>query len=133
DAAPFLRQKLRPVRFDARGIARLVADLDDDDYKVREKARAELERLDTLAGPALLAALAKGPPLEARGRIEPLLAHLEARTPGPEWVRLWRALEVLEQVGTAEARAALAVVAEGAPDAPLTVEAKAALARLAQR
>ena len=42
-----------------------------------------------------------------------------------------RAIEMLERIGTAEARQLLAVLAEGAPAARLTREAKLALDRLA--
>jgi len=44
-----------------------------------------------------------------------------------------RALEVLEQVGTPEARQVLTTLATGAPHARLTREAKAALDRLSKR
>jgi hypothetical protein len=43
-----------------------------------------------------------------------------------------RAIEVLERVGTSEAREALKAVATGAPEAQLTGDAKASLERLAR-
>ncbi|HTU18889.1 MAG TPA: hypothetical protein VMG10_12590 [Gemmataceae bacterium] len=44
-----------------------------------------------------------------------------------------RALEVLEQLGTPEARGLLRRLADGAPEARLTREARAVLQRLAAR
>ena len=57
----------------------------------------------------------------------------EAECWPPERLREWRALEVLEQIGTPEARAVLKALAEGAPAARLTQGAKVALERLAKR
>jgi len=48
----------------------------------------------------------------------------------PENLRTVRAVEVLERAGTAEARAVLKKLASGASGAVITVEARAALARL---
>jgi hypothetical protein len=47
-------------------------------------------------------------------------------------VRGMRAVEVLERIGTAEARQVLQVIAQGAPGARLTREAQEALKRLAE-
>jgi hypothetical protein len=44
-----------------------------------------------------------------------------------------RALEVLEHIATPEAQQVLKTLATGAPEARLTQEAKASLARLARR
>ena len=49
-----------------------------------------------------------------------------------QWPGL-RAVEVLERIGTPEARQVLAKLADGAPEARLTQEAKASLQRLAKR
>jgi hypothetical protein len=49
-----------------------------------------------------------------------------------ELMRMLRAIEVLEQVGSPEAREVLQNLADGAPEARLTREAKAAIARLAK-
>jgi hypothetical protein len=51
----------------------------------------------------------------------------------PELRRQVRAVEVLERVGGADARRVLEALARGAPEARLTQEAKAALARFAAR
>ncbi|HMC63737.1 MAG TPA: hypothetical protein VKI65_02250 [Gemmataceae bacterium] len=52
---------------------------------------------------------------------------------GDKFLRKQRGLAVLEYIGTPEARKVLARVAQGAPEARLTQEAKASLERLAKR
>jgi hypothetical protein len=58
-----------------------------------------------------------------------LLGRLNGKS--GEWVRAVRAVAVLEQIGTPEARQVLEALARGAPDALLTQDAQAALGRLA--
>jgi len=70
--------------------------------------------------------------VEQRRRIELLLAE-PGLVRSPELRRQVRAVEVLERVGGAEARRVLEALAGGAPEARLTQEAKAALARRAAR
>jgi WD40 repeat protein len=131
-ALSLMKEKVRPVAAPEPGrLARLVADLDDNDFTVRERATRELEGLGELAAPALEAALKKNPSAEFRRRAEPLLDGLTepsvAQRPGI------RAVEVLERIGTREARQVLEKLAEGAPGVRLTQEAKASLERLAKR
>ncbi len=125
-SVPFLKQHLRPVKgADPKRVAQLLADLDSETFKVRERAATELERLGPAAEPSLRRALEGRPGLEARQRIEQLLAKREA-------VRLSeaRAVEVLEHVRSAEALRYLESLAAGAPGAALTREARAALGRV---
>jgi hypothetical protein len=65
--------------------------------------------------------------------MESLLTKLEASGASGDSLRMLRAIEVLEHIGTAEARELLQKLVEGAPEARLTREAKAALQRLANR
>jgi WD40 repeat protein len=135
--AVFLKKRLQggSAGPDERRIARLIADLDHDDFAVREKASAELEAVGPRAEPALRRALGGEVSLEARTRLKRLLDHLrssERQPPPPELVRL-RVLEALEANGTPEARKALAELASGPPDSPLSREAKASLDRLSTR
>jgi len=133
-AVPFLRERVRPVpAVDPRRLARWLADLDSNDFSVREKASTGLRELSECAEPALHKSLQESPSAEVRQRVKDLLAAIqaEARTPPAPQVRTLRALEVLEQAATPEAKEALEHIGTGAPEARVTREAKASLRRLA--
>src|SRR5262249_56199696 len=108
----------------------MVADLDAEDFAAREKAVEELEKLGEPAELALRKALKDRPSIEVKRRIEQLLEKL--RLP-PERLQALRGLEVLEHLDKPEARQLLAKLADGAPDAWLTQEAKAINRRLAAK
>jgi RNA polymerase sigma factor (sigma-70 family) len=132
-AVALLGDHLKPaVGVEKERITKLIAALDSDIVKVRQKAASDLEKLGELARPALTEALKKNPPLETRQRLEKLLEKLPVPAIKGELLRAWRALEVLEQVDTQKARQVLAALAKGAPGAPLTVEAQRILDRLTQ-
>jgi hypothetical protein len=129
----FLRAHLHPVKpVDVKTLANLLADLDSPEYLVRQKAALELSKLDRLAEAALRKARTGQPVLELRRRIEQLLEQIEA-VPFPDLLRAMRAVEALERVETAEARRLLNELANGAPEARLTQEAKSSLERLAKQ
>jgi hypothetical protein len=131
DAAGMLKERLRPAEDVApKRLQKLLTDLNADEFAVREAATRELEKLGEQAEPALSDALKDRPALEVRKRIEDLLAHLYSREVCPERLRELRAVRVLEQIGSAEARAILQSLAKGSADARLTQEAKASLARV---
>jgi hypothetical protein len=92
----------------------------------------DLEALKDEARPALRRALADNPSAEVRKRLEELLSRPALLPPG-EALRRVRAVEVLERLGTPEARRLLGALAGGEPEARLTREAQAALRRLAER
>jgi hypothetical protein len=126
-----LGERLRPVPPpDANSLARLVADLDSDLFESRERASRELEKLARLAEPALRRLLERPPSAEARHRALHLLEKTEATHPSTERLCAVRATEVLERLGTPEARSLLTKLAAGAGGAWLTAEAQAALRRL---
>jgi WD40 repeat protein len=120
---------LQPVK--AEIIAAWIKDLDHDEFAVRERASHGLEDLGELAEPALRQALTQQPKLEARRRIDKLLSNL-SDNPSPERLRGLRAMEVLENIGTSEARVLLKELSGGVPEARLTREARASLERLQQ-
>lgn len=129
-----LGKRLNPVPVaNEKRLAALIADLDSEQFAARDRATKELEKLGEQAVAACRQALAGRPPAEARRRLERLLdAQEEAqRNPPPERLRELRALEVLEMIGTPEARQVLERLAQGAAGARLTLEAKDGLRRLA--
>jgi sugar lactone lactonase YvrE len=130
-AVPFLAQHLRTVPNDVDPrTARLIADLDSDQFETRSRAFKELQRLGEAAEVGLLRAWAGKSSLEARRRLESLLVELESRSQLPDQLRWMRGLEALEHSGLPEARRLMEVLAKGAPEARLTIAAKGSLARL---
>lgn len=132
----YLKDMLKPktALADAKTIARLITELDSNQFVVREKAMHELEKLGKMAEPALKKALAtQQPSLELRRRMERLLEKLDGPVSSPDLLRSLRALEVLEQIGTPEARQIIEALARGASEDELTQQAQAALTRLAKR
>jgi WD40 repeat protein len=135
-SVPYLRTRLHPISpADEKRLQKWIADLDSDQFAVRETATSELGKLGEAALHAMRKALEANPALETRRRLEPLIEKLEReeRSPSGERLRIWRALEVMERAGTPEAKEVLTTLANGAPGARQTVESKAALQRLAQR
>jgi RNA polymerase sigma factor (sigma-70 family) len=128
-ALPLLRGSLRPVApVPAERLRNLIAQLDDDDFNVRERATEDLAKLGGAANGALRQALEGQPSAELRQRLQRLLES----GPSPDR-RQSRALELLEVMATPEARRLLEELAKGAPGAGLTEEAKASLQRTAKR
>jgi RNA polymerase sigma factor (sigma-70 family) len=124
----FLKRHLHPVApADSKQVARLLADLDNEQFAAREKAMRELEKLGERAATDLHKALSGKPSLEVRRRIEQLLERN-----GKEQVRMTRALEALERMGTPEARELCALLARGVAEARLTRAAQATLRRLSR-
>jgi RNA polymerase sigma factor (sigma-70 family) len=131
EALPLLKEHLHPARSaDAQRLRRLLADLESEQFAVREKAQRELEELGDLAEPVLRQALEGKPSLEMRRRVQAVLEHLRGPVTQPELLRSLRAVAVLEDIGTPEARGLLETLAADADEARQTREAKAALRRL---
>jgi WD40 repeat protein len=131
-AVSLLKERLRPVAATDPAkiakIARLITDLDQNAFTARESATKQLSELGELAEPALRAALNDKPSAEKRRRVDDLLKRLDPSN-SPEVLRGLRAVEVLESLGTPEARQVLQTLAEGAAEARRTREAKAVLER----
>ncbi len=134
-SAAFLKGRLvRPAPTPAR-VVRWIADLDSDDFETRERASASLRWFDEAIGARRsLRCLAGRPSPEARRRIEELLAWVHRARAGvhPPDARVVRAIEVLEDAATPQAREVLAGLADG-PEMSLTREAKTALERMRRR
>jgi WD40 repeat protein len=136
DGLACLGQRVRPVAsVDPKHLAKLVADLDSNEFEVRETAEKELEKLGELAAPSCRKAVEGKPSSEVRRRLAVLIekqTKTEASLP-PDSLRAVRAVEVLEIAGTPKAQELLKMLASGAPQARLTQEAKASLERLTKR
>ncbi|MBI3821881.1 MAG: WD40 repeat domain-containing protein [Planctomycetes bacterium] len=124
-------ERLRPAPpVDVEQIARLIKDLDSADFKTRQQASAAIEKLET-ADMALRHALASNPPLEVRRRLELVLEKVELAPLPPARLRSHRAITALQWIDSPAARQTLEKLAEGAPQARQTQEARDALKHLA--
>lgn len=137
-AVPFLKEHLHAVaELDIEQVQHLIADLDSPGFATREQARKKLASFGELAEPTLRKALAGKPSLEARRRLEALLADAEKAGRGlvhsTEVLRTLRAIRALEQMGDREARQLLHTLSGGAAGARQTRMAKEALRRLEPR
>jgi HEAT repeat protein len=115
-------------------VNRLLADLGSDAFKAREQAAAALEALGDRARPFLKQSLTNTKlSLEQRRRVEKVLSRLGGPFSSPAGIRLFRAMEVLERVGSAEAVELLRQIGAGPEGSPLTSEARRALRRKQKR
>ncbi len=131
-ALPILKRHLVPIKpADTERLAQWIRDLDSATFAVRRQASAELAKVGDAAEPALRRALEGQPSPEAKKRLEQLLSDLKDNS--PRRLPLLRALEVLESIGTREARQFLKELAGGASDTWLTRGAQAALKCLSKR
>jgi hypothetical protein len=131
-AVSILKESLKPVgALDENRIARLIGQLDSDQFAVRDSAMKELREARDEIGPALQRALDNAPSVETTRRIKAILSAPPS-APAGETLRSLRAVKVLERIATPDARQLLQKLADGASSGRLTREAKAALER-AQR
>jgi hypothetical protein len=127
---PFVKDRLnRLATPDARDVSRWIAELGDGQLFVRERATQELEKRGALVEPALQTAQAARPPLEARRRLERLLAKLAEPVPPTLVLQGLRALETLEMMPTPAAVQALEALGRSMPETRLSRDAAAAARR----
>ena len=124
-----IRERVRPAAApDPKRLAQLPADLDSGQVASRRQAESELEGLGDLAEPALRKALEGDPPLVLRRRVERLLDKLNMST--AEQTRDLRAVELLEWMGSSDARQVLLSLADGVPGTRLTRVARGVVERM---
>jgi RNA polymerase sigma factor (sigma-70 family) len=134
DGAAFVRERVKPATaMPVKDLQKLVKDLGDEDFQVREAATAALTKQRDLAEPELRAALRQDATPEQQRRIREVLDRQNLTESDPDRLRLLRSVEVLERAGTGTARAHLQALAKGAASARLTREAAAAVRRLEQQ
>lgn len=127
-AIPLLKAKMAEVKpLSADRIAALVARLGDKDFATRDAASKELLSHSDDAGPALKSLVADaGTSAEAKARAATLLAQVPPNT--PDRLRVLRAVEAVELIGTADAILLLRAWSVGTT--VRASEASGALARL---
>jgi RNA polymerase sigma factor (sigma-70 family) len=130
-ALPLLTEHVRPLKgIDPELVQRLLAELDDSDFETRLKASEELAKMRHEIEPMLRKALEGQIPMERRRRVQEIV-DLPARSFATgETLRTLRAIQVLERIGTKEARDILRKIAGSAALARATQEAKEALNRM---
>jgi HEAT repeat protein len=133
ESTPFLRQQLTLLNdADLKRMEALVADLDSDQFRVRDRAAKELEKLGEAAAAVLKRALT-GSSAQVRDTADRLLRRIgdgEDPVTAPEARRAVRAVEILERIGSAEASALLKDLRQRGSRLVLHREADAALGRL---
>jgi hypothetical protein len=137
ETLPFLTDRVRELAAsdafenDPERVAKMIADLDSDDFDTREKAGKDLKTLGKLAEPALKKALEGKLSAEAKRQVKEALAEIGKQTQSADGLRAARALETLEWIGTPEARKVLETTAKTARAQWLREAAAASLRRLA--
>jgi hypothetical protein len=130
-AVPYIRERVKPVPVpDMKRLGLLIADLESSDFRTREAATRELDKLGPLAAPALEKKLTEKLGLETQRRIEAILEHANRTVLTTEEMRAVRAIEVLQGIGGDAAVAALKDLAKGADGAVITIRARQALTGL---
>jgi RNA polymerase sigma factor (sigma-70 family) len=127
-----LRKQIKPIPKGPSDVEldRVFENLDSDDFTVRDKASRDLADFGESAVPGVRKRLVKGVSLELRLRALAFLDRFDHKELSPGRLRQLRAVELLEGIGTPDARKLLLELAHGAPGVPQTLEAAAALARL---
>jgi WD40 repeat protein len=129
-AVAWIRDQVKPAPpLDGKRARELMSQLGDGRYKVRDRATAELLKIGEPMLPVLDEALAREQSPESRRRLEALRGKLTGMGLQGDRLRVFRAVELLERIGTPEARRVLRALAEGAPGALVTTSAQAALKR----
>jgi RNA polymerase sigma factor (sigma-70 family) len=124
-------ERIKPAEaLEPRRIERLLADLGNDDFAVRESASKALRGLDEQAIPYLEATLKRTKSLEVRLRVKRILEEKQRAVITSDQLRQIRAVMVLEQIGDGESKKLLRRWATGPAGALLTTEASLALKRL---
>jgi hypothetical protein len=131
DAVALLRDRVQPAMdLDMKRIDGLIAQFDSNQYKVRRAAGVELLQTGERLIPIIQKALVSNPTLETKLQLEDLRSKLTGVVLQGDRLRTFRAVEILEGMGTPEARKELQRLAAGARGALLTTSTQKALKRM---
>jgi hypothetical protein len=128
-AVEFLKGRLKPVTADNE-YAAAVKQLDAAESGTRNKAHERLKHAGRDAETWLREGLNKEISVEAKLRIERLLAEIPFTYANGDRLRAFRAMQVLEYIGTPEAAEVLGALGKGTPAANETKKARTAAQRL---
>ncbi len=131
-ALALVRERVKPVAAPAvptaDQVAKMIGNLDAPAFAAREAAMKDLKRYGKMLETELRKAMDTTPSPETKERIEKLLAAIAKPTaPNPTEARV---VELLERIGSAEAKAELAKLAAGDPASLMTQDAAQTLKRL---
>lgn len=132
EAVPLLRERFGAPP-DPKRVPQLIAELDNDDFKTRQRASQELERLGQAAEGPLKEAMKKNPSADKRKWLEDLLAKIQPTTAAAHELRLLRIIDVLEHIPTTESRELLQTIGDGGYGPAFAAPAKEALDRAAKK
>jgi hypothetical protein len=131
DSVTFLGKKLQPVaEAQRKRVQTLLIDLDDDEPKTREKATEALQEVAAAFEPLLTDVSKNHESGEVRNRVRFILRCQKERAVPQSLLVQMRAVMVLEQIDSDQARKTLATIAAGAAGAQITEEARQSLERL---
>jgi hypothetical protein len=130
-----LSEHLRPVAAPNDELVReKLHELDSSLFATRQKAQDDLIHMgDPVRGHLEKAAADRNLSEEVKQRLVAIMKRLDGSMPTSDRLRELRALELLERVATKDAQDLLQRLAEGAPRAVLTQEARATLTRIQRR
>lgn len=136
-ALPFLKSQLRSILLPAQNkrIQQLIAELDDDDSIVRNRAMRELIKLRKIALPLLLRTLKSTTSPEVRFRLRRILDDSKSAArfnEADEW-RMLRVIHAVERSPGKDAEEILELIRKEFPRPHVQREAKRALERLRNR
>ena len=128
-AVALLRDRLRRVEpLDEKVVAQHLRGLADNEFEARQKAVKALKEMGEAVLPALRQRLATKPTADEAKLLQELIDELEPWS--AKDLRVFRAIYVLELIGTPEAKKVLEHLAGGMAESRLTQEAKASVKRL---
>ncbi len=129
-AVAYLKQRLMVPGPTPADVARWINELDASDFERRDHAERSLRSTSSSVLAQLAAALEHPRSAEQRKRLEELVKSHQNYLLAPARLRELRCIEVLEAIGSKEARDLLVVLSDGPAEARLTRDAQAALEQM---
>jgi RNA polymerase sigma factor (sigma-70 family) len=128
DSVAWLKEKLFVARAAPDQVAKLIAELDSENFAARQKVQQSLSDMSAAAERAVRKALEGQITLEVRQRLQQILEKCDK-----DAIRTLRAVEVLEQAGTAESRQVLQALSEQSANPRVAAAARAAIQRVVEQ